>query len=124
MENPQSNSKGILYIIAIITAIFGSIEAYHKAYPPEIKNNTNFQSVISMSSSAQETNGLLKEYKQLDWKCSIKWNLSFPDKEKIYHIPTCTDYIETKINIKNWERYFCTQQEAINAGFRISKNCK
>jgi len=55
--------------------------------------------------------------------CNIKWNISYTSKEKIYHLPWCPDYNRTKINISKWENFFCSEKEAIKAGWRIAKNC-
>lgn len=55
--------------------------------------------------------------------CNIKWNISFNGWEKIYHLPWCPDYDATKINISYWERWFCSEEEAINAGWRRAYNC-
>jgi len=55
--------------------------------------------------------------------CIIKWNISSKSKEKIYHRPWCQSYKQTKISVSKWERWFCTEQEAIDAGWRIAGNC-
>lgn len=55
--------------------------------------------------------------------CDIKWNISFHWGEKIYHLPWCPDYDATKINTSYWERWFCSEEEAINAGWRRAYNC-
>jgi|SaaInlStandDraft_7_1057024.scaffolds.fasta_scaffold02225_3 micrococcal nuclease len=56
-------------------------------------------------------------------ECNIKWNISYTSKEKIYHRPWCQSYKQTKISVSKWERWFCTEQEAIDAGWRIAGNC-
>lgn len=55
--------------------------------------------------------------------CNIKWNISFHWGEKIYHLPWCPDYKATKINTEYWERWFCSEEEAINASWRRAYNC-
>lgn len=52
--------------------------------------------------------------------CVIKGNINNKG-EKIYHMPGQKYYNQTKINTSQGERYFCTEQEAINAGWRKSK---
>lgn len=52
--------------------------------------------------------------------CVIKGNIN-SDGEKIYHCPNSPNYDETRIN-KTGERYFCTEEDAIAAGFRKSDN--
>lgn len=58
-----------------------------------------------------------------DSTCSIKWNIWFNNGEKIYHLPWCPNYDDTAINTAYWERWFCSEQEAIDAGRRKAYNC-
>jgi len=53
--------------------------------------------------------------------CDIKGNISYTTKEKIYHVPGGEFYDECDINPEYGERWFCTEQEAINNGWRKSK---
>ena len=50
----------------------------------------------------------------------MKGNIS-ASGEKIYHVPSGPDYEQTTINEEKGEKWFCTEQEAIDAGWRISK---
>ena len=52
--------------------------------------------------------------------CDIKGNISISSGEKIYHVPGGTFYDETVIRPEYGERWFCTEQEAINNGWRKS----
>ncbi|MER8785465.1 thermonuclease family protein [Mesorhizobium sp. M1006] len=49
--------------------------------------------------------------------CSIKGNISNKG-EPIYHMPWSKGYARTRINEKKGERWFCTEAEAIAAGWR------
>ena len=51
--------------------------------------------------------------------CTIKGNVN-ESGEKIYHLNTQEYYKETKINEDKGDRIFCTENEAINTGFRKS----
>ena len=51
----------------------------------------------------------------------IKGNISSSD-EKIYHVPGQDSYDETGITESRGERWFCTEQEALDAGWRKSKS--
>ncbi len=51
----------------------------------------------------------------------IKGNISSSD-EKIYHVPGQSSYDETGIMESRGERWFCTEQEAIDAGWRKSRS--
>lgn len=52
--------------------------------------------------------------------CAIKGNISFSG-ERIFHVPGDRYYEETKIDQRFGERWFCSIQEAIAAGWRRSK---
>lgn len=54
--------------------------------------------------------------------CTIKGNIN-SSKEKIYHMIGCASYEKTKIDISQGERMFCTEQEALDAGWRKALNC-
>jgi hypothetical protein len=50
--------------------------------------------------------------------CDIKGNISFDTQEKIYHVPGNEFYNATVINKAYGERWFCTEDEARNNGWR------
>jgi len=54
--------------------------------------------------------------------CNIKWNIN-SKWVKIYHYPWCKSYNLTKISLDKWEKYFCSKDEAKNAGWRVAWNC-
>ncbi len=109
--------------------------AHSSSYPPDVKyqerfrqaeaearqNNrglwanctdgTNQQSAVSSQSTSFESgsNG-----------CTIKGNIS-SSGEKIYHLPGQRYYDKTQIDISRGENWFCSEDEAISAGFRKSK---
>jgi len=55
-------------------------------------------------------------------QCVIKGNISAKG-EKIYHLPGCGSYKQTVIDESAGERWFCTEAEAVAAGWRKAKNC-
>ncbi len=55
--------------------------------------------------------------------CRIKGNTSFDSGEKIYHLPGCPDYDKTTIRPEYGERWFCTEADALAAGWRKAHNC-
>jgi len=55
---------------------------------------------------------VVKEIKDDEDSCNIKGNIN-SDGEKIYHLPSSPWYDQTKA-----EKMFCTEQEAIDEGFR------
>ena len=50
--------------------------------------------------------------------CLIKGNISQHGGKKIYHCPNGNWYNETVINVSKGERWFCSEQEALDAGFK------
>ena len=54
--------------------------------------------------------------------CVIKGNIN-AKKEKIYHAPGCGSYDKTVIDENSGEKWFCSEQDAIDAGWRKALNC-
>ncbi len=54
--------------------------------------------------------------------CLIKGNINAKG-EKIYHLPDCPYYNQTVIEESKGEKWFCTEAEAIAAGWRKAQNC-
>lgn len=54
--------------------------------------------------------------------CEIKGNISWSG-QKLYHLPECPYYEATVINEETGEQYFCSEQEALEAGFAKAANC-
>ena len=52
-----------------------------------------------------------------DSECPIKGNIN-SKKVRIYHAPWSRSYSRTKINTAKGERWFCTEAEAVAAGWR------
>lgn len=52
-----------------------------------------------------------------DSKCPIKGNIN-RKHESIYHVPWSKDYSRTKVNTARGERWFCSEDEALKAGWR------
>lgn len=61
------------------------------------------------------------EPQQTEELCLIKGNISYYGGKKIYHVPGQKYYSVTQINEAAGERWFCTEEEAIAAGWRKSK---
>lgn len=54
--------------------------------------------------------------------CAIKGNIN-SKKEKIYHYPGCGSYNQTVIDESKGEKWFCSEQEALDLGWRRALNC-
>lgn len=64
---------------------------------------------------------LAANYGPLARGCDIKGNIARGTGERIYHMPGQEYYGETLISALSGERWFCSEQEAIAAGWRKSK---
>lgn len=53
--------------------------------------------------------------------CLIKGNISVATGEKIYHVPGQRDYEKTVITQSKGDRWFCSEAQAVAAGWRKSK---
>ena len=108
------------------------------SYPPDIKYQEQFlqaqQEAVANSLGLWGTCQLNKTTTQANptppttqatqnsGSCTIKGNIS-SDGEKIYHLPGCQSYNKTKIDTSAGERWFCSEEEAVQAGWRKAKNC-
>jgi len=55
--------------------------------------------------------------------CNIKGNYRRDNKTKIYHLPQCYNYQKIVINLNRGDKWFCSESQAIKAGFTKSKDC-
>ena len=66
-------------------------------------------------------NSRLEAAKRSTGNCKIKGNIG-RGGERIYHVPIGRSYGRTKINESKGERWFCSEKEAREAGWRRAKN--
>lgn len=57
----------------------------------------------------------------LNQKCSIKGNQRA--NEKIYYTPSCWYYDQVKVQLYGDDQWFCTENDAVKAGFRKPEDC-
>jgi len=55
--------------------------------------------------------------------CEIKGNLDDNTQKKFYFLPECRNYSQVTIDLSTDDSWFCTEEEAIGAGFSKSKTC-
>lgn len=105
--------------------------AYASSYPPDVKYQNQLQKA---EQEARDNNrGLWSQCGQNDQikpglpsitvpesGCQIKGNIS-SSGEKIYHLPSQRYYDKTVIDETKGERWFCSEEDAISAGWRKSK---
>jgi hypothetical protein len=53
--------------------------------------------------------------------CDVKGNISLETGERIYHVPGQEHYSETRINWFAGERWFCSEDAALDAGWRKAR---
>ena len=56
--------------------------------------------------------------------CTIKGNIEENTGNRFYHLPFCRHYDKVIIDLDRGERWFCTEAEAIQAGFKKVKRCE
>lgn len=78
-------------------------------------NGETAQAVTTTPATTTQTNGGSDT-------CTIKGNIS-SSGEKIFHVIGCGSYNKTVIDESKGEKWFCSEQEALNAGWRKALNC-
>lgn len=109
--------------------------AYSYSYPPDVKYQDLF--VKAQQEAREAKRGLwnscpavapagtqvpVSQENSFGDSCLIKGNIS-ASGEKIYHLPGCGSYEKTKIDEARGEKWFCSESEALAAGWRKAKNC-
>jgi len=80
--------------------------------------------ILAAEEEAQElARGIWGPACQPPKNCRIKGNYRRDRKTKIYHLPECYNYEKIVINEEEGDRWFCSEEEAIKAGFVKSKDC-
>lgn len=107
--------------------------ARSSSYPPDVKYQDQFRQAEAEAQSANrgmwagctgtaspitQPSGIASKTPP-DPACPIKGNVS--SGGKIYHIPGGSFYDRTVIDISAGERWFCSESEALSAGWRKSK---
>lgn len=107
--------------------------AYASAFPPDVKFSDVFlnaqryaiENKLGLWGSCEdvgEVNASKDAPEKDSGACDIKGNVS-KSGEKIYHVKGCDYYDETKIDESKGERWFCSEREALDAGWRKALNC-
>jgi micrococcal nuclease len=101
------------------------------SYPPDVSCDAEFRSAESEARAARRglwgiaesltfAEGKVGDYPTPPAGCRIKGNIS-AGGEKIYHVPGGKYYDQTVIEPEKGERWFCSEAEAVAAGWRRSK---
>ena len=102
--------------------------AHASSYPPDVKYQDQFlqaegearQSNRGLWGSCSQTSSQPSQSSTPSDSCLIKGNIS-SSGEKIYHLPGQYYYDKTVIDESRGEKWFCSEEEAISAGWRKSK---
>ena len=70
-----------------------------------------FSSVCSQTANSKNPN------------CNIKGNIIADRDTKIFHLPYCQGYNLVTVDLSIGEQWFCTESDAITAGYTKSQNC-
>ena len=104
-----------------LTGIVGLVGVAAFAIPPIYKSvwtrlNTNLpaSSITQPATTAPPT--LIEAV--IDPTCVVKGNISISTGNKLYHVPGMEDYEGTEIHLDKGERWFCSEADAIAAGWR------
>lgn len=71
----------------------------------------------------EEENLRSQDEEPIDPNCIIKGNISEKSFGRTYLVPGCDNYERVKIDTSKGEMYFCSEEEAEEAGFRKATNC-
>lgn len=91
-------------------------------------SNSQSQSLRKASQYAQENklglySSLCRKENPEQSSCLIKGNIDKITKEKRYHFPGCREYNNTIVEKDLGENWFCTDAEAVKAGYTKAQNC-
>ncbi len=59
----------------------------------------------------------------LEPKCVIKGNIDKSTGKHFYHLPSCRHYSQIVLDLDTAENYFCSESEAVRAGFTLAPDC-
>jgi micrococcal nuclease len=106
--------------------------AQSSTYPPDVRHQEMFVDLqrqareagrglwgaVCTSPTAAPVGGAGGCEFSIDGQPAIKGNISQSSGERIYHVPGQRYYDQTVIDEPEGERWFCTEQEAVEAGWR------
>ncbi|MBI5452847.1 thermonuclease family protein [Candidatus Gottesmanbacteria bacterium] len=128
VDDPLAGSGQVLFVnLELVKQGF----ANSYSYPPDIKYQKEFLAAETEAREAERglwkacpvvATPTIKVQEAPRSGCDIKGNIS-TSGEKIYHLSGCGSYAKTQIDEKRGERWFCSEKEAQEAGWRKALNC-
>lgn len=55
--------------------------------------------------------------------CVIKGNIDKATGDHFYHLPSCRHYNQIVLDLDIGEKFFCNEEEAVEAGFKMASEC-
>lgn len=121
--DPSTSSGQVIFVNELLVK---EGFAHASSYPPDVKYQDLLNSVQKDAQSQNKglwagCDGESSVASANQDGCVIKGNISFSTGEKIYHMLGQEYYDKTVIDESKGERWFCTEEEAQDAGWRKSK---
>ena len=111
----------VLAVLAFVGLFFiiGTSSSSQNNTKPTTQSKPKTTTPVISEKSTKKTN--YSEAKSISTEnCKIKGNIN-KSGVKIYHLPGQKYYDSTKIDTNYGERWFCTEEEAVAAGWRKSE---
>ncbi len=102
---------GVVSLVVIAALVVPSV--YKSAWT---RFNANLPTASDAPSGNEPASTLIES--TLDPSCVVKGNISISSGKKLYHVPGMEDYAGTEIHLDKGERWFCTEADAIAAGWQ------
>ncbi|MBI2514924.1 hypothetical protein HYV91_01925 [Candidatus Wolfebacteria bacterium] len=118
MQEFFTKNKIVIAILVGSVIVGGAIYLSRSPESPGIQPTYQFNNAPS---EASILDSITKSPQGANTSCVIKGNIS--SGGEIYHLPECASYDKTVINENAGEKWFCTETEAVSAGWRKAKNC-
>lgn len=95
--------------------------AYASSFPPDIARQEQFRQAEAEASQAGRGLWGSCQIDRPSTGCVIKGNVT--SRGKLYHLPECPSYDSVVIEVGKGQRWFCTEEEALEAGWQRAGNC-
>lgn len=115
-RKPKQKSwiESLAGIVGLVIVATFAIPSVYKSVWTRLDTNLPASSITEPETTAPPT----PIEAVIDPTCVIKGNISISTGAKLYHLPGMEDYEGTKIYLDEGERWFCTEADAIAAGWR------
>lgn len=94
---------------------------------PDYRKNTFREELTENYHQAQRAGkglwGMCVSMNPPNAKCTIKGNIDTATGKKIYHTKSCNQYDEVELNLAFGEKWFCSETDASEAGFKKAMSC-